>query len=184
MATPNLGIPSLISPDPQPWSALLDMDGAAFNAAVLPASSAWKYTEVFNVTRARLLLLAVFYNAHAATTTGQARVRLLASNELAEPAVADDSWVEVSIRDDLEGTPAALAGAMGTGVDITATELRNVLTSRGLSNLVPQALANSAKIRHPLVFDVSVYRWCCVSIQETGDTTNRGTVTPKASLTV
>ena len=184
MATPNLGIPSLISPDPQPWSNADDMDGATFQAAVLPAASAWRYSEVCNVTRARLLLLAIFYNAHASTTTGQAKVRVLASNESAQPAVADDAWVEVSIRDDAEAAAAALAGAMGTGVDISAGPLRNPLTSRGLVNLVPAAVANSDKIRHPLVFDVTVYRWLCVSVQETGDTTNRGTVTLKWSVTV
>lgn len=182
MAKPVAGSPRALDPDPQPWVNALDSDGAAFNAAVLPASSAWKYTEAAQVTRVRRLLVAIFYNAHASTTTGQAKVRVLGSNENLEPALADDSWVELAIRYDLEATPAALAGAMGTGVDITAGSLRAPLTSAGLVNLVPAAVANSDKIRHPLVFDIEAYRWIMVAVQETGDTTNRGTVTLKWSV--
>lgn len=184
MPQPVAGKQNVITPDPGIVQSLNDKDGAAFNAAVLPASQAWLYTEIFNVSRARLLSLFFAYNAHASTTTGQAKVRIMVSNADAAPAFGDDSWYEVQLPNDTNGTAAALVGALGTGWDATTGPLRNVRSLLGGTFLLPAAVANSDKIRQSVVVDVTAFRWCIIAVQEFVDTTNRGTVSIGASLTV
>lgn len=185
MAKPRCGNQNVITANPGVAESLDDKDGAAFSAAVLPASSAFRYSEVFSVRDARFLALQVFYAAHASTTTGQALVQVRVSNEEAAPAFdASLAWSELPITDDALGTAAALAASsLGTGVWETVGPLRNKQTVRGGSFMIAPAVANSDKIDIPLVLRVEAWRWCQVRVAEVGDTTNRGTVTLKASLT-
>lgn len=183
MAKPRIGETNAITPHPAPAETLLDKDGAAF-AAALPASAAYRYSEVFSVEAARLLALQVFYAAHASTTTGQPSIQVRVSNAATQPAYDDaTSWSELCVRDDLLGTAAAIAASgLGSAWE-TVGPVRNILTSRGTIFRPSPAVANSDKIDWAGVFDVTAWRWCQIRIAETGDTTNRGTPTVKASLT-
>ncbi len=189
MTAPKIGNQNSITPDPGVEVALTDKDGAAFNASALPASAAWLYTEGFSVACARLLVLNFFYNAHASTTTGQAKVRILVSNSVGgtgpngSPLFSADEWFEVPLPNDLNGTAAALTGALGTGFDASAGPLRNVRTILGGTFLLPAAVANSDKIRQSVTIKVDGYRWVLIAVQELVDQTNRGTVSIMASLT-
>lgn len=184
MATPKIGNQNSITPDPGEAQTLLDKAGASF-AAVLPASAAYLYSEAFNIASARFLTLQVFYTAHASSTTGQPSIQVRVSNELAVPAYdAATSWSELSVRDDALGTPAAIAASGLASAWETVGPTRNILTSRAAIFRPAPIVANSDKLDWAGVFDVTGWRWCQVRIAETGDTTNRGTVTAlKASLT-
>lgn len=189
MTAPKIGNQNTITPDPGISVALADKDLAAFNASPLPASAAWLYSEGFSVAAARFLTLDFLYNAHASTTTGQAKVRILFSNSAGgtgpngSPLFSADEWFEAQLPNDLNGTAAALTGALGTGFDASAGPLRNVRTILGGTFLLPAAVANSDKIRQSVVLRVDNYRWCLVAVQELVDQTNRGTVSIMASLT-
>lgn len=184
MSAPKIGNQNSITPDPGLAQSLDDSSGTgtAFSASVLPASSAWRHSEVLPVAPARFLALQVFYAAHASTTTGQAKMQVRVSNN-DRPATDDsNAWTELTVRDDLLGAAAAIAGSLSPAVE-TAGPLRNPMTVRGAVYILPAAVANSDKINVGFVFDVTGWRWAQVRMQETGDTTNRGTVTLKASLT-
>lgn len=184
MTVPKIGNQNSITPDPGEAQTLLDKAAASF-AQVLPASSAYLYSEVFSVAAARFLALQVFYTAHASTTTGQPSIQVRVSNALAAPAYdAATSWSEIAVRDDSLGTAAAIAASGLASAWETVGPVRNILTSRATIFRPSPAVANNDKIDWAGVFDVTAWRWCQVRIAETGDTTNRGTVTAlKASLT-
>jgi hypothetical protein len=182
MPQPKIGNSNAITPDPGIAVALNDKDGAAFDAAVLPASSAWRYSEVIPVQAARELALQVFYAGHASTTAGQARLQVRVSNAATPPAYdATKDWSELTLRDDATGTAAALAGSLGSAWE-SAAPLRNVLRILGLSMQMPAASGASEKTDPGIVFNDAAWRFVQIRMQETGDTTNRGTVTLKASL--
>lgn len=182
MSQPRVGNQNSITPDPGVAVLLTDKAGVAFSASPLPASSAWLFSEVFSVSRARFLALQAFYAAHASTTAGQARLQVRVSNEDTAPAFdAAAVWSELPLPDDALQTAAGLTGTLGTWE--TAGPFRNIARIRGHVAMLPAAVANSDKIDWAAVYDVTAWRWCQIRVQETGDTTNRGTVTLKASLT-
>jgi len=184
MTAPKIGNQNSITPDPGVWQSLYDDAGTttSFGATALPASGAWRASEVFSVASARTLLLGVFYNAHASTVTGYPEFYIKVSNADSAPATGDDSWVELTIRDDTLQAAAAMTGTLPSGQDATAGPLRNPVFLRGILPRTNIAVANSDKIRQAFVFDVTPYRWCQVTAHEKGDTTNIGTLTLNASL--
>lgn len=147
-----------------------------FGASILPASNAWRRSEIVGVAFARTMGLWVKYDAHASTTAGYPSIVVLASSEADQPAAGDDAWFELSQRDDALGTAAALAGTLPTGADFSAGPLRNVLSVRGFTIKPMAAVGNSNKIRQMVALDITQVKWIQVMASEVGDTTNRGTL--------
>ncbi len=184
MPAPKLGEHNAITPDPGVWENLSDNASppALMGASALPASGAWRNSQVFSVAAADELSLGIFYDAAAGTTTGYPEVRVRLSNAGSPPATGDDEWVEITLRDDLAQSPAALTGTLGTGIDESSGPLRLPLVVRGLALRTMAATANSDKIREGWVIKVRAWRHCQVCVHEKGDTANPGTCTIKASL--
>lgn len=184
MTAPKIGPQNAISDNPGVRQQLYDDAGTntLFSASALPASGAWRASEVFNIQVARSLMLEVFYNAHASTTTGYPELLVKVSNAEEAPATGDDVWNVLSLKDDLVSGTAALTGTLPTGTDFTADPLNNAQLIRGGLFRTSPAAANSAKIREPFMFNVQGWRWCQVYAHEKGDTTNIGTLFLWASL--
>lgn len=158
--------------------------GAPFSGAagttVLPASGAWTQSEVVPVRHLRRLVVEVFYNAHASTTTGYPQLLAMLSSAPPDsttglpPAVGDDVWALTAVTDGVVTSAALTAGTIGTGSDFTVTAEFGATDYHEQVINVKKALANSDKIRARLSFDVTDALWFMVQAREIGDTTNRG----------
>ena len=177
--TTILGQPPV--PAPLPALTLLDSAGAAFNATALPASGAWRQSEMLNVTRLRRVTIRLAYNASSATTTGYALVQFLCCGipldplTGAEPLIGDDVWYSPMITDGVV-TATATAGTLPTGADWSNGPLFGQQIHRPFVMQPPAAVANSNKLRMKLTLDVTDEFFLYVIASEVGDATNRGTL--------
>lgn len=174
-----VGVPPL--PQPLPAIALLDSAGAAFDATALPASSAWRQSEMLNVERVRRVTIRLAYNASASTTTGYALVQVYCCGKPkdattgAEPLITDDVWYSPMITDGVI-TATATAGTLPTGADWSNGPLFGRQIHRPLVLQPPAAVAHSDKLRMKFTIDVTDEFFVYVIASEVGDTTNRGTL--------
>jgi hypothetical protein len=145
-----------------------------FSATALPASSAWRQSQVVGVQGARQLGLWLKYDA--AGTSGLPNVVVMASSEKDQPALGDDSWFEFSLRDVALGTPTAFTGTLPTGYDPTTGELRNLLNVKGPVIRPMPAASAAGKIRQFVSVDVGLVKWVYVMAQEIGAAGTPGTL--------
>lgn len=169
-------------PQPLPSISLLDSAGAAFSATALPASGAWRQSEMLNVSKLRRVTIRLAYNASASTTTGYPLVAVLccgvpldATTGL-EPLITDDVWYFPMVTDGVV-TATATAGTLPTGADWSNGPLFGQQIHRPFVMQPPAAVANSNKLRMKLTVDVTDEFFLYVIASEVGDATNRGTLT-------
>lgn len=177
--TTIVGVPPV--PQPLPAVSLLDSAGAAFNATALPASSAWRQSEMLNVKSLRRVTIRLLYNANASTTTGYPLIQVwccgipLDTSTGLEPAIGDDVWYAPMITDGVV-TGTATSGTLPTGADWTQGPLYGQQIHRPMTLQPPAAVANSDKLRMKFTIDVTDEFLMYVIAQEKGDSTNRGTL--------
>lgn len=169
------------TPYPLPMFALNDSSGTAFDNSVLPASSAWRQSEMLNVERLRRVTFRLSYNAHASTTTGYPLIQVFACGHPVdpttgvEPLIGDDVWHSPMITDGAI-TPTATTGTLPTGADWTNGPLYGQQIHRPLVLQPPAAVANSNKLRMKFTVDVTDDFFVYIIASEVGDPTNRGTL--------
>lgn len=166
---------------PLPMFALNDSAGAAFDATTLPASNAWRQSEMIGVKLASRVTFRLSYNAHASTTTGYPLLMVLACGYELDPAtglaplIGDDVWHSPMITDG-SITATATTGTLPTGADWTNGPLLGLQVHRPLVLQPPAAVANSDKLRMKFTVDVTDDFYVYIIAQEKGDSTNRGTL--------
>ena len=176
----TLGVPPV--PRVLPMVSLLDSAGAPFNETALPASSAWRQSEIIGVELCRRATIRLSYDASASTTTGYPLIMVLCCGEKIDPAtgvaplVGDDVWHSPMITDG-SITATATTGTLPTGADWSNGPLYGYQIFRPLVVQPPAAVANSNKIRAKFTIDVTDEYYMYIIAQEKGDATNRGTLT-------
>ena len=174
-----------VSPVAYPTPQLAVYDDAAtpalFDATALPASGAWRRSEIFDCGQCRTIKLRGKYLAHASTTTGAPRIRAWATGPTATgtpPGYSTSGvlWVPASVTD---GSIVATAqtGAVPSGDAYTAGPLWALQAFAPLFIAPPAAVAHSDIIPGAVTFDVSADCYFFVEAQEFTDQTNRGTLT-------
>lgn len=177
--TTIVGVPPV--PQPLPMVTLNDSAGALFSATALPASGAWRQSEILNVKSLRRVTIRMAYNASASTTTGYALVQVYCCGEPldpttgVEPLIGDDVWYSPMITDG-SITPTATAGTLPTGADWSNGPLFGQQVFRPLVLQPPAAVANSNKLRMKFTLDVTDECLIYIIASEVGDPTNRGTL--------
>lgn len=169
------------TPYPSPMVALNDSAGAAFDATALPASGAWRQSEMLNVEHMRRVTFRLSYNASASTTTGYPLIQVYACGYPLDPAtgleplIGDDVWHAPMITDG-SVTATTTTGTLPTGADWTNGPLFNLQSQRTLLLKPSAAVANSDKVRQKFSVDVTDDFFVYIIAAEVGDTTNRGTL--------
>ena len=179
VAQPQPKTPATPSPALGSRYQLTAADGTALNAAVLPAQNGTLLkTEIVPCYSWDACMLEIFYDANAATTTGQPQIIPYVSNAIAgsgettPPLLTDDVWVKLP---SLDGSVAATAIAATQGVgSVTSGPLEGVQSLFGLVIKGEAAAANSDKTRQGARVDVRGWRWLVFGVCELSDDTNRG----------
>lgn len=179
----NMQLGPTPTPYPLPAFALNDDQAtpALFSATALPASQAWRRSEMLNVEHLRRVTLRFAYNASASTTTGYPLIQVyccgipLDTTTGVEPLIGDDVWFSPMITDGVV-TATATTGTLPTGADWSNGPLFGQQIHRPFVLQPPAAVANSNKLRGKITVDVTDEFFLYVIASEVGDTTNRGTL--------
>ena len=179
VAQPQPKTPASPSPALGSRYQLTAANGAALNNAVLPASNGTLLkTEIVPCYSWDAAMLEIFYDANAATTTGQPQIIPYVSNstptsdQTQAPLLTDDVWVKLP---SLDGSivVAAVAATQGVG-GVTSGPLEGVQSIYGLVIKGEAAVANSNKTRHGARIDVRGWRWLVFGVCELTDNVNPG----------
>lgn len=157
-------------------------DSTAVTGAQTPLTANYKAGTVLDLAAAGEVALTIKYDAHASSTSNQAKFLVFVSNAATAPAITDDEWGALSTLD-ATPTDAVLSDNMPTNVDMTTSPAWGEHVLRPASFTLKAMTAGTHKQRPTLVVRARNWRWLCVLAKEEGDTTNVGTLVVQAALT-
>lgn len=160
--------------------SLKDDAGADFAATALPASSAWRRSELIRVQFLRRVTVRCSYDA-STSSGGYPLIQVLVTAQqqepttLGEPLETADIWHSPAITDG-SITPTAMTGALPASTVWTNGPLVGLQSHLPLVIKPAVATASTSKIREKVSIDVTDDFWMFVIAQELGLAANPGTL--------
>lgn len=153
------------------------------SASALPASGAWRRSEIVEVTRLRRLALeiSINYSASAGATAYPVIIPMVSSSVLppidqsVAPDKSSDVWFPPAITDG-SVTGTANSGTLPTTTNFTNGPLFGEQVHRPLRIRPPTSSANSDKVRMVVALDVTHARWFQLIAAEVGNTAQPSTL--------
>lgn len=146
----------------------------AFNTAVLPASSVWLRSEIFDVRAARQIGLWVFRTVDSSGGTGS-YPQIIVYGSAAETMPAHTSttaWTALPVTTGIM-TAVVPTGTLPTGAGSLAPDWSYDVGRRFILRL--ETTDNDADVPNegPYVYNVGLVRWLYICAQEIGDASNQ-----------